>query len=112
MPKRSNGKSHINDHSLPLPNIVIMPYLRHNYIRNGQQGNDDMKLLSAKEVAEYLTERDKKSIKEREVLDEIKKGYIKAEKIGGRYIIKESSLKNYKRRKPGPIPGVRRKKNI
>ena len=61
----------------------------------------NQKLLSSKEVSEYLTKRDKKPMSLRAVQFEITKGYIDAKKIGGAYVIDMISLKNYKRRLPG-----------
>jgi hypothetical protein len=60
-----------------------------------------MKLLTTKQVADIISERTGYPISVRQVQNEIKKGYIKAEKIGGTYLIKESALKHYERRHPG-----------
>jgi len=60
-----------------------------------------MKLLTTKEVATMITEQTGQSIGVRQVQKEIKAGYIKAEKIGGTYLIKESALHHYERRPPG-----------
>lgn len=60
-----------------------------------------MKLLTTKEIAEMITQRTGHSISIRQVQREIKEGYIKAEKIGGTYLIKESALNHYERRHPG-----------
>jgi len=60
-----------------------------------------MRLLSTKEVANIISERTGKEISPRQVQREIKSGYIKAEKIGGQYVIKESALNHYKRRHSG-----------
>jgi len=62
------------------------------------------KLLSSQEVAEYLTKRDGKPISIRGVQFEIKKGYIKAIKKGGSYVVDKDDLKNYKRRPTGIKP--------
>jgi hypothetical protein len=71
----------------------------------------DMKLLSTKQAAELITLLTGKKITRREVSREVKKGKIKAELIvGGTYLIKESTIRNYKRRKPGPRPKRKRKK--
>lgn len=62
---------------------------------------DIMKLLTTKQAAEIISERSGYPMSPRQVQKEIKAGYIKAEKIGGTYLIKESSLNHYERRHPG-----------
>ena len=59
------------------------------------------KLLTTKQAAEIIAERTGYPISVRMVQKEIKAGYIKAEKIGGTYLIKESALNHYQRRHPG-----------
>lgn len=65
-----------------------------------------MKLLTTKDIARMIAEKTGHPISVRQVQKEIKAGYIKAEKIGGTYLIKESALNHYERRHPG----VQRKK--
>lgn len=60
-----------------------------------------MKLLTTKQVAEIIAQRTGHPVSARQIQNEIKAGYIKAEKIGGVYLIKESALNNYERRHPG-----------
>jgi hypothetical protein len=67
---------------------------------------NSLRVLSAKQVADYLTERDNKPLSKRQVLREIKNGHIQGELIDGRYLVKESALKNYERR----TQGVQRRK--
>jgi hypothetical protein len=60
-----------------------------------------MKLLTTRQVAEIITQRSGNPISIRQVQKEIKAGYIKADKIGGTYLIKEAALNHYERRHPG-----------
>lgn len=60
-----------------------------------------MKYLTTKQVADIIAERTGHPISVRQVQKEIKNGYIKAELIGGNYLIKESALNHYERRHPG-----------
>ncbi|HJY21810.1 MAG TPA: hypothetical protein VJ279_02925 [Hanamia sp.] len=60
-----------------------------------------MKLLTTRQVAELIAEKTGQPISVRQVQQEIKNGYIKAEKIAGTYLVKESALNHYERRHPG-----------
>jgi hypothetical protein len=66
-----------------------------------------MTLLTTKQVAVIIAERTGHPMSARQVQREIKNGYLKAEKIGGTYLIKENALNHYERRHPG-IQGKRR----
>jgi hypothetical protein len=55
---------------------------------------NSLKLLSAKQVADMLTQKHHKPLSKRQVLREIKNGHSPSELIGGRYLFKESALKN------------------
>jgi len=60
-----------------------------------------MKLLTTRQAAEIITKQSGNPISIRQVQKEIKAGYIKADKIGGTYLIKQSALNHYERRHPG-----------
>lgn len=62
---------------------------------------DTMKLLTTQQAADIITERTGKPMSVRQIQKEIKAGYIKAEKYGRTYLIKESALNHYERRHPG-----------
>jgi excisionase family DNA binding protein len=71
-----------------------------NYVVNNIS-DDDVKELTTKEIAELIERITGKPISVRQVQREIKSGHIKAETMGGMYLVRESALKNYKRRHPG-----------
>jgi hypothetical protein len=60
-----------------------------------------MKLLTTKQATVIIAEKTGHPMSARQVQREIQNGYIKAEKIGGTYLIKESALSHYERRHPG-----------
>lgn len=93
-------------------NVVIMSYLGNNHCKHENQWMEDMtvKLLTALQVMELINsqpnyccppEKKGKPIGKSQVIREIRDGYIKGELIGGRYLVKETALKNYVRRHPG-----------
>lgn len=82
--------------------------INYNRVTINNPTDREMKLMTAEEVAKYITERDGEPISVREVQRELRLGYIKGELIGGTYIVKESALKNYARRSPGRPKKIRR----
>jgi hypothetical protein len=74
--------------------------MRHNALLR-QDGIIIVKLLTTRQVAEIISERSGYPMSARQVQREIKEGYIKAEKISGTYLVKESALNHYERRHRG-----------
>jgi hypothetical protein len=81
-------------------------------MRDGME-NMTVRLLTAKQVMEEINSRPDyccppgkkaKPIAKRQVINELKDGYIKGELIGGRWLAKETALNNYVRRSPGAKP--------
>lgn len=60
-----------------------------------------MNYLTTKQIAELVAERTGRPVSVRQIQREIKSGRIKAEKIGGQYLIRENALNHYERRHPG-----------
>ncbi len=94
----SNGKK--CQYCTSIFSIENRAQLRHNVILRKNE-IILVKLLTTKQVAEIISERSGYAMSTRQVQREIKEGYIKAEKIGDTYMIKESALKNYQRRHRG-----------
>lgn len=61
-----------------------------------------MILLSTKQAAKFISETTGKPMSVRQIQHEILIGRLEAQKVGHSYVVEQSALEHYARRRPGP----------